>query len=77
MTLFELSAEYGASADLIAGRLQQLRQQFRQSVDDAERERLRRRMIELRPLLQQCRDLQRLTAHYYDRSYHLDKRYCL
>ena len=29
----------------------------------------------LRPLLRECRQLQRLTAHYYDRSYCRDQRY--
>ena len=77
MTLSELSLEYQASADLIAGRLRALREQHRQSQDEAERERLYRRILELRPLLQQCRDLQRLTANYYNRSYHRDERYCL
>ena len=77
MTLSELSVEYGASADLIAARLQELRQQLRQCDDADEREHLRRRILDLRPLLQQCRDLQRLTAHYYDRSFYHDKQYCL
>ena len=77
MTLSELSVEYGASADLIAARLQELRQQLRQCDDADEREHLRRRILDLRPLLRQCRDLQELTAHYYDRSYYHDKQYCL
>lgn len=29
---------------------------------------LRRRLTELQPMLRQCRQLARLTAHYYDRS---------
>ena len=77
MTLYELSCEYERSADLIAGRLRVLRELYRRSTDDAERERLHRRILDLSPLLQQCRDLQRLTANYYDRSYHCDEKYCL
>ena len=77
MTLLELSGEYRASGDLIARRLQALRQQYRQSTDAAEQEQLKRRISDLRPLLQQCRELERLTLHYYDRSYHRDERYCL
>ena len=77
MLLSELSAEYEKSAVLVEERLRQLREQLRQSGDETERERLRRRILELRPLLQQCRELHRLTAHYYDRSYHHDERYCL
>ena len=38
---------------------------------------LRRREMELTPLLTQCRSLWRLTAHYYDRSYHKDERFTL
>ena len=34
-----------------------------------------RRIAALRPLLRECRQLQRLTAHYYDRSYCRDQRY--
>ena len=77
MTLSELSLEYQASADLIAGRLRVLREQHRQCRDETEREHLYRRILALRPLLQQCRDLQRVTAIYYNRSYHRDERYCL
>lgn len=77
MTLSELSVEYGNSAELIAARLQLLRRQLRLCDDRDQREHLYRRILELRPLLQQCRDLQRLTANYYDRSYHHDERYCL
>ena len=29
---------------------------------------LRRRLLELQPLLRQCRQLAQVTAHYYDRS---------
>ena len=77
MTLLELSQEYENSADLIAARLRTLRESYRGTTDEAERERLHRRILDLSPLLQQCRDLQRLTAHYYDRSYHCDEKYCL
>ena len=77
MTLSELSREYEISADLIAGRLRTLRESYRQSTDETEREHLHRRILDLSPLLQQCRDLQRLTANYYDRSYHCDEKYCL
>ena len=77
MTLSELSQDYAHSADLIARRLQTLRETYRRSTDEAEREHLHRRILDLSPLLQQCRELQQLTAHYYDRSYHRDEKYCL
>ena len=77
MTLSQLSPEYGKSAELIAQRLRVLRQAERQCTNEAQRQRLHRRILDLKPLQQQCRDLQKLTAHYYDRSYHNDERYCL
>ena len=77
MTLFELSREYAASAELIARRLCTLRQMYRQSPDAVERQQLQRRISELRPLLRQCREVQKLTAHYYDRSFRRDAKYTL
>ena len=77
MTLSELSVEYGKSAELIAQRLRLLRELERRCTDEAERLRLHRRILDLRPLQQQCRDLQKLTAHYYDRSFYRNERYCL
>ena len=32
-------------------------------------------LLDLEPLLRQCRQLHRLTAHYYDRSYYRDERF--
>ena len=77
MTLSELSAEYEKSAELIAQRLRLLREMERHCSDEVQRQRLHRRILDLRPLQQQCRDLQKLTAHYYDRSFYRDERYCL
>lgn len=75
MTLWQLSQEYARSADLIAGRVARLRQEEAETGDEAQRLVLRRRIMELRPLLRQCRQLQRLTEHYYDRSYYRDEAY--
>ena len=52
MTLSELSRGYEASADLIAERLHILRENYRQSTDEVEREHLHRRILDLSPLLQ-------------------------
>lgn len=60
MTLAQLSAQYEASAALIAQRLTQLRLA----------QRLRRRITELRPMLAQCRCLAQVTARYYDRDFY-------
>lgn len=73
MTLLELSQEYAYSAELIARRMAQLRQ----AEDEAVRFALHRRILDLDPMLRQCRQVYRLTAHYYDRSYHKDERISL
>lgn len=52
-----------------AGRLAQLRLALRTTGDQEEARRLRRRIAELRPMLEQCRRLTQLTARYYDRSF--------
>lgn len=77
MTLQQLSADYAYSAELLSRRLAQLRQEQQQTDDPELRFHLRRRELALTPLLQQCRQLWRLTAHYYDRSYHKDERFTL
>lgn len=50
-------------------RLAQLRLALRTTGDQEEARRLRRRIAELRPMLEQCRRLTQLTARYYDRSF--------
>ncbi len=77
MTLLELSQEYAYSAELIARRMVQLRQGERQAEDEAVRFALHRRILDLDPMLRQCRQVYRLTAHYYDRSYHKDEKISL
>ena len=67
MTLLELSEQYKDSADLIAGRLRQLREQERRTADEEVQQQLHRRILDLNPLLRQCRDTQRLLANYYGR----------
>ena len=73
MTLWQLSQEYARSADLLAGRVARLRQEEAETGDEAQRLVLRRRIMELRPLLRQCRPPQRLTERYYDRRYYRDE----
>ena len=57
MTLSQLSVQYDASAALVAGRLAQLRLALRTTGDQEEARRLRRRIAELRPMLEQCREI--------------------
>lgn len=75
MTLLQLSEEYACSAELLSRRIAQLRQLEQTAEDEAQRFRLHRRILDLQPLLRQCRQLRRLTAHYYDRSYYRDERF--
>ena len=77
MTLAQLSPYYQESADLIGTRLKELRTERRQTEDEAYQKSLDRRILELKPIYTECRELARLTAHYYDRSFYHDKQYCL
>ena len=56
-------------AEAVSRRLRELRQQALTEGDPERVQALRRRQQELRPLLQEARDLAEHTAHYYDRGY--------
>ena len=59
MTMQELSPQYARQAEAVS-----------RTEGDPERvQALRRRQQELRPLLQEARELAEHTAHYYDRGY--------
>ena len=77
MTLRELSYEYNAHADTLSLRMKQLRLAARETEDPERRHRLERRILELRPLLQEARELAVLTRNYYDRRYHKNEKYTL
>lgn len=77
MTLAELSPSYEESAAAIGARLKQLRRARRESTDPEVQRRLRRRILELKPLYTQCRELAQLTAHYYDRSVCRNEKYTI
>ena len=77
MTLAELSPGYAESARLLKERMRLLRQLRRQTRDPEEKWQLERRMAELEPMLTQMNDLAELTAHYYDRGFWRDEKYCL
>ena len=72
MTLRELSYEYKAHADTLSLRMKQLRLAARETEDPE-----RRHLLELRPLLQEARELAVLTRNYYDRRYHKNEKYTL
>ena len=77
MTLLELSQQYAHSAHLLRMRIRHLRQMERAAQDEETQQQLRRRIADLQPMLSQCRQLQLLTAHYYERSFHRNERYTL
>ena len=77
MTLRELSYEYKEHGDAIALRIRELRAAAREAEDPEVKNRLERRVAELRPLLQEARELTLLTRHYYDRRYHKNGKYTL
>ena len=77
MTLYELSFAYEESADLLRTRMRELRQAEKLATNYAEKQRLRRRLAELDPLLREMRELTALSRRYYDRSYHKNEKYTL
>ena len=77
MTLAELSPAYLDSAQQIGQRLKQLRQAYHATQDEEQRRCYQRRILELKPIYTQCRELAALTAHYYDRSFCRNAKYTL
>ena len=68
MKLAEMSPLYEDSARRIQVWMEELRLRLRTTEDPDSVRCLRQRLTELQPMLRQCRQLARLTAHYYDRS---------
>ena len=75
MTLKELSGAYRDAAALLERRIKVLQRDAARSDDPEEIWRLRRRVAELKPMLQQTRELAELTEHYYDRGYWRSEKY--
>lgn len=75
MTLKELSGTYRDAAALLERRIKVLQLEAARSDDPEEIWRLRRRVAELKPMLQQTRELAELTEHYYDRGYWRSEKY--
>jgi len=75
MELKTLSQEYGRSAQLITRRIRELRLQECREEDPEKKVSLQRRIRDLRPLQEQCRELEKLTAHYYERGYGRNGKY--
>ena len=77
MELKEMSREYEYSAALLRDRLRQLRQKLAETDDADEIWHLKRRIIELTPMLTQMNELAELTANYYERGYYRSEKYTL
>ena len=75
MTLKELSVAYYEAAELLNARIKLLQAQAAKSQDPEEVWHLRRRVLELKPMLAQTRELAELTEHYYDKGYWRDEKY--
>jgi len=77
MELWELSAGYEASAQLLRKRLRLLRQLLAEAEDPEEIWHLKRRIGELTPMLTQMNELAELTARYYERGYYRNEKFTL
>lgn len=75
MTLRELSPAYREAACLLRLRISQLRQAVKETEDPEEKWHLRRRILDLKPILTQMQELADLTEHYYDKGYWRDEKY--
>ena len=75
MTMTELSRSYEEAAVLLRSRLYLLRRTLERSQDPEEIWHLKRRIMELTPILTEMNDLAELTAHYYDRGYWRSEKY--
>ena len=76
MTLYQMSFVYREDAMRFRMRITALRQTAKDAGPE-ERERLKRRILELQQLLRQSRELAELTRHYYERGYHRSEKYTL
>ena len=68
MTLYELSFTYEQSAELLHGRILELRQAEKRTTDSEERYLIRKRLSALNPMLREMREMTMLSRHYYERS---------
>lgn len=75
MTLLEISRDYKASAALLRKRQKELRQMMKTETDPQKLWDIRRRIIDLTPMLTEMNELADLTAHYYDRGYWRNEKY--
>ena len=77
MTLQELSAQYARSAELLKGRIVQLRVVRGRTRDREACRALDARLRELEVLWRESRDLAILTGRYYEKGYRRNTKYVL
>ena len=77
MTLYQMSFVYREDALRFRMRITVLREQAKAAPTKKERERLKRRILELQQLQRQSRELAELTWHYYERDYYRNEKYTL
>ena len=69
MTLYQMSFVYREDALRFRMRITALREQAKAAPTRDERERFKRRILELQQLQRQSYELAELTRHYYERGY--------
>jgi len=77
MKLKELSGGYRTGEALLAQRIRELRGTLRETDDPDSCAALRRRIRELQPLRQECRELAELTERYYEKGYRRHEKYTI
>lgn len=77
MRLHELSEGYRLAAVPLREKLRLLRLELKQADEPSERAALRHEIALLSGIMTQCRELEELTAHYYERGFYRDEKYTL
>lgn len=77
MTLQEMSVEYRAQAQVLRGRIKELKAAQEAAEDPLEREKLQVRIWTLDTLWKETRDQAVLLERYYERGYRRNARYTL
>lgn len=77
MTLQQLSHSYREDAARFRTRIRELELAEQSAPTRDLAEHLHRRILELRVMYRQSRELAELTEHYYERGYYRDEKYIL
>ena len=75
MTLLEISLTYQDYAAMMRNRISQLRRERKTATDPEVLRQLNERIDRLAPMLREASELERFTAHYYDRRYPRNAKY--